>query len=250
MRVRRLAAAGDAGPGQVLARVAPRQLALLPRHADHFRGHAMRVAHRLRAEVADAGLDVHPAVGFDHEEAVEADRAGDERAHRHADAADLRALALPDPGRGFPLVPLEELAAAIERLLDEGARGVCARALRRRGPEHGLAFGRVDPPDRDLIDRELARGLREERLHQRDALHAARLALRPPRRGVGDHRHAAPAHRRRLIQQRDDAARLRRVADRSRSVLADDEHVNRRDLALFVKPTFIRPWRLGRAPPM
>ena len=128
MGVRRLAAAGDAGPRQVPARVAPRQLALLPRHADHFRRDAVHVAHRFGAQVPDAGLDIHPAVGLDDEEAVEPDRPGDERAHRHADAAYLRALTF--PARGLPLVPLEEIPAAVERLLHERAGGVRARTLR------------------------------------------------------------------------------------------------------------------------
>ena len=56
-RVRRLAAAGDAGPRQVLRRVAPGDVALLPRHAEHLGGHAVDVDHRLGAEVADAGLE-------------------------------------------------------------------------------------------------------------------------------------------------------------------------------------------------
>src|SRR5471030_2409275 len=68
--VRRLAAARYAAPRQILTRVAPREIDLLPRHADHFGGDAVHVAHRLGAEIPYAGLDVHATVGLDDEQAV------------------------------------------------------------------------------------------------------------------------------------------------------------------------------------
>ena len=43
-RMRRLAAARRAGPGQVLAGVAPYHFALLPRHAEDFGGDPVHVA--------------------------------------------------------------------------------------------------------------------------------------------------------------------------------------------------------------
>src|SRR6185295_11232784 len=143
------------------------------------------------------------------------------------------------------------LLAAIERLLDEGAGRVRALAARVRRPELRLAFRRVDPVDRHFVHSELARGLREDRLHHHDALHAAGLALRAPRRRVGEHRDAAPPHRRRLIEQRDGAAGHAGVALRLvRAVLVDDEHVERGDAAVFSKPALMRPCTAGRAPPM
>ena len=66
------------------------------------------------------------AVGPDDEQAVEAGRAGDERAHRDAGAADLRADAL--AAARHPLVPVEHLDALVERLLDERAGRVGALA--------------------------------------------------------------------------------------------------------------------------
>ena len=71
-RVRGLAAARRAGPRQVLARVAEDDLALLPRHAEDVRRDAMHVEHRVRAEIADARLNLHLAVGTDDQQAVEA----------------------------------------------------------------------------------------------------------------------------------------------------------------------------------
>ena len=120
---------------------------------------------------------------------------------RTFDAVALAALRL-------ALVPLEQLGALVERLLDERARHVLPRRLRTgRRAELRLALRRVDAADRHLIDAELARRLGDDRLHQHDALHAARLTLRTARRRVGQHRDAAPPHRRRLIQQRRDRRR-------------------------------------------
>src|SRR6266516_1365642 len=120
--MRLLAAARHAAPWQVLAGVATRQLDFLPRHADHFGRNPVAIAHRLRAEIADARLDVHPAVRLDDEQAVVSRRSGNEGARGHAVAADLRSLAL--AALHLPLVPLELLRAPIERFLDESARRV------------------------------------------------------------------------------------------------------------------------------
>ena len=49
-----LAASGDAGPGQVLGGIAPGDIALLPRHAQHFGHYAVNIADRFRAQVADS----------------------------------------------------------------------------------------------------------------------------------------------------------------------------------------------------
>ncbi len=42
----------------MLGRVAPYDVALLPGHAEHFSTGAMDVDHRLRPQVADAGLEL------------------------------------------------------------------------------------------------------------------------------------------------------------------------------------------------
>ena len=95
---------------------------------------------------------------------------------RDADAANLRTDSL--AALGLARVPVEHLGALIKRLLDERARRVAALTARIRRAELRLSFRRVDLADRDLIDAELPRGLRDDRLHQHDPLHAARLALR------------------------------------------------------------------------
>src|SRR5258708_5191808 len=94
MRVRRLAAAGHTAPREVLSGVAPGDFDFFPGHADHFGGDAMTIAHRLGAEIADARLDIHPAVGFDDEQSVIAGRPRDEGARRDAIAPNLRSLSL------------------------------------------------------------------------------------------------------------------------------------------------------------
>ena len=49
-----LAAAGDAGPGQVLGCIAPGDIALLPGHAQHLGHYPVNVADGFRAQVADS----------------------------------------------------------------------------------------------------------------------------------------------------------------------------------------------------
>ncbi len=238
MRMNRLAAAGHAAPRKMLRRVAPGHVRLFPRHPDHLGGNALAVDHRLGAEVADAGVHVHVAVGLDDEQAVESGRAADETADRDADAAHLGAVAL--AAVRLARIPAELERALVERLLEEAARRV--RAIRPRafaGPNLRLACGRVDLPDLHLIDAELARSLGEDRLHDRDALHAAGLALRAARRRVGDRRDAAPPHRLGLEHQRRVAARRVAVAAGTvRPAFDDGEHVDRGDLAVLREADF------------
>ena len=70
--MRCLAATRCARVGKVLARIAPHNVANLPRHAQHFRAGAMHIDHRLRAQVADARLKLHAALRRDHQQSVEA----------------------------------------------------------------------------------------------------------------------------------------------------------------------------------
>ena len=94
-RVRRLAADRQAGPRQALAGIAPVDDDFLPRHLEHVGRNAREIDHRVRAEIADAGLHVELAVRPDRHQPVETDRSGAMRADRHADAGDLRSVRLP-----------------------------------------------------------------------------------------------------------------------------------------------------------
>src|SRR3954470_21812289 len=126
--MRRLAAAGHAAPRQVPSGVAPRDLDLLPRDAHHLGGDTLTIGERFGAEVADAGLHVHLAVGLDDEQAVKADAPRVVGADRHAAAAHLVPYALSVACLAF--VPLEHLRALVERLIDEAAGRVGAVAAR------------------------------------------------------------------------------------------------------------------------
>ena len=185
MRVRRLAAARDAAPRQVLA--------VLPQVSSTFSHGMPTISAETRWQSLIDSVPrlpmpdwmYMPAVGLDDEQAVVAGRSRDEGARGDAVAADLRALTL--AASHLALGPLELLGAAIERFLDEGARRMGPLASRIGTAEHGLAFRRVDAMDGHLIDVQLPRRLGEDRLHQHDALHAARLTLRAARRRVGQH---------------------------------------------------------------
>src|SRR5579872_6819398 len=121
MRVRGLAAAGGATPGQVLARATPGDFAFLPRNAKHLGSDAVAIAHRRCAQVPDAGLDIELPVRLQNGEAVKANRASDEATGSDADAAHFSAALLE---LSFALLPFELLHAAIERFLDEATRDV------------------------------------------------------------------------------------------------------------------------------
>src|ERR1035437_6518972 len=157
--VGRLASAGNTGERKVLRRVAPYNIALLPRHSENFGSRAMHVDHRFRSEVADSGLEVHTPIRLDNEETIEADRATDETTQRNPDAAHLRS----DPFRRArdPLAPFELFCPAVEGFLEERARRVGSLALRRRS-ERRFAFRTIDSADGDLVEFELARRFRSE----------------------------------------------------------------------------------------
>src|SRR2546425_5245571 len=232
-RVRRLTSGGDARPRQILRRVAEDHVALLPRHVEHFGGDAVHVESRFGPEITDARLELHTAVRLDDEQAVEADGPARERADGDADAARFGALLLAAVRR-LLLFPLEQLAAFVQCFPDERAGHVRLLPGRQGRTERGLARRRVDLPELHLIDAELLRGLREDRLHDADALHPARRALRDFRRRVREHGQTAPAHRLRLIGERDRRACGPRVALRVvRTVVADRVHVDGRDAAIF-----------------
>ena len=82
---------------------------------EHFSAHAVYVDHRLRPQVADSGLEPHPAIRLDDQNSIEAGGTADITTERHADAThfctDAFRLArnslapfelLLRPGRGRP----------------------------------------------------------------------------------------------------------------------------------------------------
>src|SRR5579883_251465 len=72
-RVRSLASAGYAGPGQMLGVRAPAHIALLPRYAEDFGCHAVNVDHRFGPKVSNSRLEAEAAVRFDQHQAVKSD---------------------------------------------------------------------------------------------------------------------------------------------------------------------------------
>ena len=72
--------------------------------------------------------------------------------------------------------------------------------------EGRLAFRCVEAPDLDLVESKFVRRLVHQPFHEHDALHAARLTLWPTRRRIREHAHPSPAHRRRLIEERNNQA--------------------------------------------
>src|SRR5262245_5320562 len=125
--MRRLAADRHGGPGYVLRGASPVDDDLLPRHFEHLRRNAGEVDARMRAEIADAGLDVQLPLRLNRHQAVVTGRSRAVRPHRDTQTADFRAAAL--ARERLPFFPLEQFSAPVERLLDEGARRVGARAI-------------------------------------------------------------------------------------------------------------------------
>ena len=188
-RMRRLAAARDAGPRQVLATCCPRSRRPSPRARRAFRRRrgARRTPIRCRGcrcpdctYMRPSGLMTsRPSNPIDPaEEGARPPR------RRRAPSMPVRCAAA-----RLALLPVEQLGALVERFLEERAGRVVPRWPRAFGrAERRLALRRVDPANRHLVDAELPRRLRQHRLHQRVALHPARRALRAARRRVGQHR--------------------------------------------------------------
>jgi len=90
--------------------------------------------------------------------------------------------------------------------------------------------------DRHLIDPELPRRLRKNRLHERVGLESARRPLRAARRRVGEHGDHPPPHRERLVRERDVIAGRSRIVDHVvRSVVDDHETVERGDAPILAE---------------
>ena len=102
-RERRVAAELPEIPRQVLAAVAAHDDAVVPVRLQHLGRDARRHRVRIRAEVADAGMNVDLAVRRDAHEAVEAVAAGRVKRRADADAAHLRAARL--AAARLPLAP-------------------------------------------------------------------------------------------------------------------------------------------------
>src|SRR5579863_9269213 len=85
-----LAASGRPCPRKVLGSIAPCNIALFPWHADEFSDNAMYIGPRFRSQIADPGLNVNPAVGLNHEKAVEARSAAGVTTDRDTHSSHLR----------------------------------------------------------------------------------------------------------------------------------------------------------------
>src|SRR5436190_1905347 len=114
----------------------------------------------MRAEIADARLHVELPVGTNRHQTVEPDRPCPVRTDGNADAADFRSA--PRSSAGLAIVPLEQVGAPVERLGDERARDVTARARTGRSVRR-LSPRRVDSVDLNLVDSKLVRCLRDDR---------------------------------------------------------------------------------------
>src|SRR6266568_8813346 len=242
-RVSRLAAAGDAGEREVFGRVAPCNVALLPRYSENFGSRAMYVDDRLCSQVADSGLEVHTAIRLDNEETIESDRAANITAERYADAAHLCA----DPLRRArdPLTPFELLCPAVEGFPEERACRIRPLAFHFR-PEWRLALRTIDSADGHLVEPEFARRFRDDRLHNNDALQSSRCALCTPRRGIRQNSDTAPAHGFWLVEERHDTAGCGDIAICVvGTVVRDDEHVERDDPPVLGKADFHPPQQTG-----
>src|SRR5262249_2060060 len=123
---------------EVLARIAPDDLDVLPGHVENFGRDAGRVDDRVSSEVADSRLHIELAVGTDRHQAVVTDRVpADKWTDRDSQSAGLRAVAFAAARLAF--VPPKELDSAIDRLRHEGARDVAALAILARPSEWCLA---------------------------------------------------------------------------------------------------------------
>src|SRR6266436_7562813 len=106
------------------------------------------------------------------------------------------------------LSPLEAICALLQCLVEEGAAEALAFLA-----VLATVVGCIDHADGDAIEIELARRLVEDRLHGEGGLVFARTALRAAERCVGEHRNALPAHRQRLIDDRQRVAEVLEIPE-------------------------------------
>src|SRR5580704_4334683 len=140
----------------------------------------------------------------------------------------------------FPFIPFKLLGTAVERFLDECARGIGLFALHERS-ERSLTLWSVEAPEGHLINPELARSFREDRFHDRDTLHSTWRTLSTARWRVRQNRHRTPAHRDWLVQHRDNAPRRESITHHVvGAVVADNVHIEGRDPA-FLGETYFHP---------
>src|SRR5690606_4875851 len=228
-RERRVAAELADVPRQVLARVAALDDAVLPAHLQHLGRDPRRAGMRVRAEVADAGMDMELALRRDSHDTVETGEAGRMKALPNGDGPHLRAVALAAPRLALRVV--ERLGALVERLAD-----IAARHRRTLAADPAVHVGRVEAPHLERIDAELPGGLVEQRLDDRDGLVVARASLGGARHGIREDARPAPAHRLRLVEDRDGLARRRPIRKaRRRAALLHDVHIDGNDAAFGVE---------------
>src|SRR5262249_9205798 len=106
------------------------------------------------------------------------------------------------------LIPFEPLGAFLQGFFEEGAAEALAFLA-----VLATAVGCIDHADSDAIEIELTRRLVEDRLHGKRSLVFAWAALRAAERRVGEHWNALPAHRQRLIDDRQRVAEVLEIPE-------------------------------------
>ncbi len=97
-----------------------------------------------------------------------------------------------------------------------------------------------------MVEPELARRFRDDRLNNNDALQAPRRTLRTSGRRIRQHSGSAPAHGYRLVEERYDTARCGDIAVCViGAVVGDNEHVERDDPPILGKAGFHPPEQTG-----
>src|SRR5258706_10885501 len=105
-------------------------------------------------------------------------------------------------------VRIEALGPLLQRLLEERAGEVFPLLA-----VLASAVGRIDHADGEAIETELARRLVEDRLHGERGLVLAWAALWAAERRIGEHRNALPAHRQRLVDDRQRVAEILKIPE-------------------------------------
>src|SRR5205823_10366499 len=141
--------------------VAPNDIALFPGHTEFFGDDTVNINNGFCAEIADAGLNDDAAVGLDEEQPVVTNGSGEKAAGRNADSANFAPTAF---RLGPTLLPAKLLSARIEGFFQEGAGRMHALAFALGAPGR-FALGTICLANVNLIKRELARRLRQQRLH-------------------------------------------------------------------------------------
>ena len=164
----------NATPRQVLTRIAPDRLSLLPIGLQRFHRHPRGVENRLCSKVSDPLLDINPSVRSNRQEPVHPGGASSIRTQRDPDAGYLRTVPLATL-RLHPL-PVKRFRALVHSFPNKRTGHVTLDAL-TGPPKDLLSLRSINFDEFQTVQPKRLGSPMHQRLDHRNDLHAAWCSL-------------------------------------------------------------------------